>query len=71
MRLRKAFASNSSESGLLLNSVRETKRRISLYVISHICASLIRNLLVGKDTIRADEGRIKASLSAIRAGQDF
>ena len=43
---------------------QKNKRQISQYVISTLGASLLRDLLTGKGTIRAGEGTIKA-------GQDF
>ena len=56
------------ESCLLIKSVREnkqkTKRRISRNVIRHISASLLGNLLTGKEVMREAEG-------TIRTGHDF
>ena len=34
-------------------------------------ASLLGNILVGKDTIRAGKGKIKAGEGTIRAGENF
>ena len=46
MRLRKAFASNSSESGLLLNSVRETKNEAKGQKGGFLCMLLATYVLV-------------------------
>ena len=34
-------------------------------------ASLLGNLLIGKDTIRVSEGKIRADEGTVRAGQNF
>ena len=60
------------KSGLLLNGVSETiqneakeqKNRFLSKLLGTLGASLLGNLLTGKDIIRASEGKI-------RAGQDF
>ena len=46
LRLRKAFASNSSESGLLLNSVRETKNEAKEQKGGFLCMLLATYVLV-------------------------
>ena len=52
---------------------QKTKRRISLYIISTLCASLLGNLLTRKGTKIKIPGRgvIAAGEGNIRAGQDF
>ena len=46
LRLRKAFASNSSESGLLLNGVRETKNEAKEQNGGFLCMLLATYVLV-------------------------
>ena len=56
------------ESGLLIKGVRETikneaeeqKGRFLGMLLGTLGASLLANLLIGKGTIRADEGTIRA-----------
>ena len=55
------------ESGLLVKSASETiqnEAKEQSGRLGTFCASLLANILTGKDTIRADEG-------TIRAGQKF
>ena len=67
------------ESGLLIkgvseifkNEAREQKGGFFGMLFGTLCASLLGNLLTGKDTITAGEGTISAGEETIRASQDF
>ena len=49
---------------------QKKKKKIS-QLLSTLGASLLGNLLTGKDTIRAGEGTTRAGDGTIRAGQGF
>ena len=67
------------ESGLLIKDVSETiknktneQKRIFLgMLIGALCASLLEDPLIGKDTIRAGEGTIRAVESTNKSSKDF
>ena len=67
------------ESGLLIkgisktikNEEKEQKSRFFSMSLDTLGASLLGNLIKGKDTIRAGEGMIRVGKGTIRAGQDF
>ena len=67
------------ESGLLIKGVSETIKNeakeqkggfLGMW-LGTLGASLLENLLTGKDTIRAGERAIRAGEGTIRAGQNF
>ena len=67
------------ESGLLIkdigetikNEAKEQKRGFIGMLLGTLGASLLGNLLTGKDTIRAGKSTIRAGEGTIRVGQDF
>ena len=67
------------ESGLLIkgvsktikNEAKEQKGGFLGIILATLGASLLGNLLTGKCTIRAREGKIRAGEGTIRAEQDF
>ena len=67
------------ESGLLIKGVTKTikyevieqKGGFFDMLLSTLGASLLGNLLTGKNTIRTGEDTIRAGEGRIRAGQDF
>ena len=73
------IAKSLKESRLLMkcvsqtikNEPKEQKRGFFEMLLGTLSASLLRNLLTGKGTIRWGEGTIKVSQGTTRAGQDF
>ena len=67
------------ESGLLIKGVsktikyeaKEQKGGFLRILLGTLGASLLRNLLTGKSTIRAGKGKIRAGEKTVGAGQDF
>ena len=67
------------ESGLLIKGVsktikyevKEQKGGFLRILLGTLGASLLRNLLTVKSTIRAGKGKIRAGEKTVRAGQDF
>ena len=67
------------ESGLFIKDMNETikiekkeqERRFFGMLLGTLSASLLGNLLTGKDTIRADQGTMRVGEGTIRAGQKF
>ena len=74
------IAESLEEFGLLIEYVSETikneaeeQKKIEFLGMSlgSLSASLLRNLLTGKGTIRADEKTFRAGERFFRAGQDY
>ena len=64
------------ESGLLIKGVSEAIKNESKggflgMLLGTLGASLLGNVLLGKRTTKASEGKIRAGEGTIRAGQDF
>ena len=67
------------KSGLLIkgvsqtikNEAKEQKGGFLGMLLGTLGASILRNLLRGKGTIRAGEGTIRAGEGTVRAGQNF
>ena len=53
------------------NEAKEQRGRFLGMLLGTLGASLLRNLLTGKGTIRASEGKIRVGECTIRAGQDL
>ena len=50
---------------------KRKKRWISRYIIRYIRASLLENLLTGKEVMRRAEGTIRPGEGTVKAGQEF
>ena len=67
------------EFGLLIKSLSETSKNeakeqkggVLIMLLGTLGASLLRNLLTGKDRIRAGKDTIRAGQGTVRAGQGF
>ena len=67
------------EFGLLIKSLSETskneakeqKGEVLIMLLGTLGVSLLRNLLTGKDRIRAGKDIIRAGQGTVRAGQGF
>ena len=53
------------------NETKKQKERFLGMLLSTLDASLLGNLLTGKDTIKAEEGTIRAGEDTVRASQNF
>ena len=58
-------------SETIKNEAKEQKGKFLCILLGTLGASLLENLLTGKDTIKADESTIRAVEGLIRTGQDF
>ena len=54
-----------------LEKAKEQKGRFLGMLLDKLVATLVDNLLIVKDTIRAGEGTTRAGEGTISAGQDF
>ena len=58
-------------SKTIKNEGKELKREFLSISLGTLGATLLLNLLTGKDTIRVGEGTIRAGEGTVRVGQDF
>ena len=60
-----------SISEIIKNEAKEQKGGFLGMILGTFGARLLRNLLTGKETIRAGEGTFRAGEGTVRAAQDF